>query len=270
MRDFVGNVGAVFTFEWRRSFTAPRLAWLAALGAFPPAIVVLINIAISNASPRDRQQVEPWTLTLFVLGPMVVSMLGVFLWATPAVSSELEQRSWTYLAVRPNGNRAVLLGKYLVAVTWTLPSALIGITIAVILTAVPFSDAFRLWLTLVRLIIISTLAYGAIYSLIGVIMQKRAMVVAVAYTLVLEVFVGWIPAMINQFTVQFRLRSLLVDWMGMRHGEIGRAFMKQNLLSAAPTWHHIAILFCGIVFVLGTALAVLHFKEFSSASETDT
>jgi hypothetical protein len=43
--------------------------------------------------------------------------LRTMLRATPAVSVELERRSWVYLAVRPNGSTAVLIGKYLAAVT---------------------------------------------------------------------------------------------------------------------------------------------------------
>ena len=55
---------------------------------------------------------------------------GTFLWATPAISAELERRSWVYLAVRPNGGTAVLLGKYLAAVSWVLTAALVGLAIA--------------------------------------------------------------------------------------------------------------------------------------------
>ena len=68
---------------------------------------------------------------LFALVPMLVSMLGTFLWATPVVSAELERKSWVYLAVRPHGKVNVLIGKYLVAITWALSAALAGLCAAV-------------------------------------------------------------------------------------------------------------------------------------------
>ena len=119
----MGNVGAVFLFEWRRSLTVPRMAWWLVLAGFPVFIIGLIRFTVDAASPASRSGVdevprELWVGFLFALGPMLVTMLGTMLWVTPALSAELERRSWVYLAVRPHGGRAVLLGKYLAAVTW--------------------------------------------------------------------------------------------------------------------------------------------------------
>ena len=98
----MGNVGAVFLFEWRRAMTIPRLAWWFALAAFPVFIIGLIRYTAPADTPR-----ELWIGFLFALIPMLVSMLGTFLWTTPAISAELERRSWVYLTVRPNGGTAV-------------------------------------------------------------------------------------------------------------------------------------------------------------------
>ena len=40
--------------------------------------------------PGQPPPFEAWAVLLFALAPMLVSMLGTFLWATPAVSMELE------------------------------------------------------------------------------------------------------------------------------------------------------------------------------------
>lgn len=114
----MGNVAAVFLFEWKRALTLPRMMWWGVLAAFPVFIVGVIRFTTYQIPPR-----EFWAGMLYALIPMLVSMLGMLLWATPAISAELERRSWVYLTVRPNGGTAVLLGKYLAAVTWVIPPA---------------------------------------------------------------------------------------------------------------------------------------------------
>ncbi len=113
----IRKVAAVFQFEWRRAWSAPRLAWWAILAGFPVFIVILIRTSRIRDLPR-----EPWAVFLFALVPMLICMMGTFLWATPAVSAELERKSWVYLAVRPQGRTSVLLGKYLATLTWVLPA----------------------------------------------------------------------------------------------------------------------------------------------------
>jgi predicted membrane channel-forming protein YqfA (hemolysin III family) len=106
------RIPAVFAFEWRRALTIPRMGWMLALAALPPLLLFLVRMAARSDPPPDVAAV-----LVYVLSPCVACMMSVFLWSTPAVSSELEGRSWTYLSVRPHGTLAVLLGKYLVGVS---------------------------------------------------------------------------------------------------------------------------------------------------------
>ena len=140
----LGNIGAVFLFEWKTALTVPRMACWAVLALFPVFIVTLIRI-----SPAPDPSRETWAVILFALVPMLISMLGTFLWTTSVVSSELERKSWVYLAVRPNGSTAVLLGKYLAAVTWVISAALLGLTVSVLIAQI--DDMWRMWTTLARL-----------------------------------------------------------------------------------------------------------------------
>ena len=126
----IGSIWAVFKFEWRRAVTVQRIAWWGILVAFPIFISTLIR-QVPGTVPR-----EPCSIFLFALLPMLVTMLGTFLWTAPAISAELEQQSWIYLAVRPGGRTAVLLGKYLAAVSWVLPAALFSMTVCVLI-AIP-------------------------------------------------------------------------------------------------------------------------------------
>lgn len=259
----IGNVRAVFQFEWKRAMTLPRMAWWAVLALFPVFIVGLIRFTAHQNPPR-----EFWSGLLYALVPMLVSMLGTLLWATPAISAELERRSWVYLTVRPNGGTAVLLGKYLAAVTWVIPPALIGLTIAVPLADT--GDGWRIWWAMLRLVFLSCPAYGAIYLLLGTLLPRRALVLAVAYTLVFELIVRFVPAVINKLTVQFRLQALLVDWCELNlSGPGGRPSGVQALIGDDPAWQHVGILVLLPPILLLVAVAILRWSEFSASAESD-
>ena len=253
-------MSAVFLFEWKRALTIPRMAWWGVLAAFPVFIIGLIRFNADSEIPRELV-----AGFVFALVPMLVSMLGTLLWTTPAVSAELERRSWVYLAVRPNGSAAVLLGKYLAAVTWVIPPALIGLSIAVPLAS--SGDGWRIWWTMVRLVFLSCPAYAAVYLLLGTLMPRRAMVLAVAYTLVFELVVSFIPAVINKLTVQYRLRALMIRWcdIAIPEGDTGAI----SLIDDAPSWHHVGILLLVTPCLLALSIAVLRWSEFSSSAETD-
>jgi ABC-type transport system involved in multi-copper enzyme maturation permease subunit len=259
----IGNVRAVFLFEWKRALTVPRIAWWAVLVLFPVFIIGLIRFAAQNPDGLPRELIAGF---LFALFPMLVSMLGTLLWTTPAISAELERRSWVYLAVRPNGGTAVLLGKYLAAVTWVIPAALLALTIAVPLSGT--DDGWRLWWAMTRLVLLACPSYGAIYLVLGTIMPRRAMVLAVGYTLIFELIISFVPAVINKLTVQYRLRALLIEWCQL---EIpgGKEFGVVALIGNEPTSQHLATLFLLPPVLLAIAVSILRWSEFSAAAESD-
>lgn len=257
-----GNVAAVFLFEWRRALTVPRMAWWSVMALFPIFIITLIRFAPdAELVPRDF-----WKFVLFGLVPMLITMLGSFLWATPAVSAELERKSWVYLAVRPYGSTAVLLGKYLAAVTWVLPAALVGLTISVAIA--PLEETWRVWWAMTRLVFLSCPAYAAVYLVLGVMFPKRSMVIAVAYTLLFELLASFVPALINNLTVQYRLRSLVVKWADISLGgsnQLGAI----ALVSDAPASFQVAVLLGYTLVLLVAAIALIRWCEFSQAAESN-
>lgn len=262
----MGNVLAVFLFEWKRALTIPRMAWSLVLAGFPVFIVGLIRLVAGDEIKRDPEAQDVWIWFLFALVPMLVSMLGSLLWATPVISAELERRSWVYFAVRPNGGTAVLLGKYLAAVTWVIPPALLGLSIAIPLSEM--DNALQTWWTMLRLVLLSVPSYAAIYLLLGVLLPRRAMVLAVAYTLILELVISFVPAVINKLTVQFRLRSLLMDWCEFTLPN-DRPRGVAALFDDSPAWVHITILLLLAPTLLAVAAAILRMSEFSAAAESD-
>lgn len=259
----IRRIPAVFFFEWRRARTVPRLAWMVALMAFPPLLLALVRSTASSDPPA-----EVAGLLVYVLSPGVACMLSVFLWATPALSSELEGRSWVYLAVRPYGPLSVLLGKYLVAVSWSIPVGLVSATLGIIVLGV--EQPLRTIVVQCALAVLSCVSYSALFLLIGVIAPKRAMVAGVLYTVIFEVALAIVPAAVNLLTVQYRLRCLFVRWMN-----IDQTFAERREVLAAyfgeesATWH-VCILLLMTIGYLAAAAALLRYREFTAAAETET
>ena len=252
----------VFQFEWRRAWTIARMAWWAVLAALPIFITVMIRIVRGIELP-DRA----WSGILFALGPMLVSMLGSFLWSTTAVSGELEQKSWVYLAVRPHGAIVILLGKFLTSISWVLSAAITGLTVAALLTGV--EDLWELWWPLAIVTLLAVPAYSSIYLCIGCVYPRRAMVLAIAYSLPLELLVSFIPAVINKFTIQYRLRSLVVSWSDIPL-EDARFFRSLAFVGEEETYWHLIVLAAVIVSMVVIAISVLRWREFSTAEEAET
>ena len=88
------------------------------------------------------------------------------------------------------------------------------------------------------------------------------MVIAVVYTLVFELVVSLVPAIINKLTVQYRLRALFVDWTAI---DIGRTddFVTAELISNAPSWVHVVVLIGYTLGLLTAAVCLIRHREYT-------
>lgn len=214
-RPWLNGLLGVAKYEWERSLSWSRLLGLLLLIAFPVALIATVKtIADVNSRATDDAKFAIFSIVVFVLIPQITTMLSLLLWATPAVNSELEGQTWIYALIRPNGRIILVLGKYLVAVCW----AIIGgtISISLLIPILNLERGWDLWWTTWRLLILGSIAYSALYIMIGTFFQRRSMVVAFVYTVVIEGLLSFIPATINQLTVSYRLRSLFLQWIDIR------------------------------------------------------
>jgi ABC-type transport system involved in multi-copper enzyme maturation permease subunit len=257
------RIPAVFVFEWRRVMTIPRLAGMATLALFPPLLLFLIRLAAHDSPPTQVA-----AIIVYALSPCVACMMSVFLLASPAIASELEGRSWVYLAVRPHGPIAVLVGKYLVAVSWALPVGLVSAVLGTI--AIGSDETAKLILVECFLVCLSCIAYAAVFLLLGVIIPRRAMVAGVIYAVLIEVAAAFIPAAVNLLTIQHRLRCVLVRCIDMDVTSVGRNPVYLAYFGEESTFWHVGILIAMTIGYLIAAALVLHLREFTSASETET
>ena len=250
------KVLAVFRNEWQQTFTAGRMTgWLLICG-FP----VLLTILVSQFGTLGPEKTETWTGILFFVCE-IICLLQLLLWATPWLYSELEGKTWTYLAVRPGGKSAVLMGKYLAAAIRTMLGALVALVLS-LLIARPVGG-LQVFLVLGFIIVISSFSYAAVFVFLGAIFPKRAMVLAVSYSLVIELLVSFVPAMINQLSIQFRLRSILFTWMDLL--EVNGSWQPprgfEDMLGNSSVMLHIGVLLIVNVALLSIANQLVSRRE---------
>jgi ABC-type transport system involved in multi-copper enzyme maturation permease subunit len=262
----VREVAAVFFYECRRMLTPGRLVWWLTIAGFPVAITLLIRWSLSRASPKPEEIDAAWSLAFYMLVPGVCTALGVLVTAGPAVASELEQRSWIYLASRPYGVPRLLIGKYLAAVTFGCTAAWTGLSLSVPLSTA--STKLRIWLAMSGLSGLAAASAAAIFLFLGTIALRRAMVMCMAWAFLIEGVLGSLPAVVNRFTTQYRLRSILVQWLPLPVETDGTPVLNYAI-GSDPVWQHICWILALTATFLMLALVVARRREFTAAVESD-
>lgn len=254
----------VARYEAMRSITPIRIALWFVMVLFPTLLLLVVAFSIPEKMFRSPDYQTILSLLYFVLIPEIVTMLGMLLWATPIVNAEMEGQSWVYAVVRPEGRRSMFLGKYVVAVLWTTACGWTAVTLS--LPFVGFQSPLRAWFAMLALCLLSSLAHGALFALIGVLLQRRSMVVAFFYAVVIEGILGWIPAILNKFTIAYRIRSLMASWLDL---PLKKSLPTSEWVSKdVPESVHVAVLLGGTVFLLAIALWRVQTAQYLGKSET--
>lgn len=170
---------------------------------------------LRNIRIRPLGQVPrlPWliicSIYLFLLYPQTVCLLLALFYGSSLLGSELDNKTLTYLCTRPIARWRWILGKYLAIVAALIPPTLISLSASYYLLGAPESPALLLGLGAGA--VGGLLAYNAIFVLLGFVAPRRAMVLALIYGVVFEFLMSFVPALVNNFTITYYLRSLVVD-----------------------------------------------------------
>lgn len=177
---------------------------------FPPSMLFLILIGSGGGGPDINL---PICVLIYIIGA-----LSLLLWATPNVYAELESKGWIFLSTRSKGRIGLLFGKYIAAITYAWINCIVSMFLCVLVSE-SFGITEQPMLVVLSgftgLITLACFSYGAIFTLIGVMFQKRAMVVAAVYTLVSEMVLASVPALVSRFTIRFYLQGLAIHWLNL-------------------------------------------------------
>ncbi len=213
------------------------------------------------------QSFTPFAIVFLV---SLVCLLSLLLWATPNVYSELEGKSWSFIASRPGGRISIFLGKYLASFIVSYGISLIAMSLCVLVAdrIIKLPDPKALWLALAGIYLLACFVYGAIFSTFGTLFYKRAMVVAAGYLVGSEIFLGSIPAVINKLSMRFHLQQLGIAWMGFflpfeSEGEYSELYGKPW-----SEWVYFAILIGSGLLALGVGICIIVSRQYMTSDES--
>ena len=261
---FLNLIKTTADFELRHGVSTRRMAVSVVLTLFPPAMLFLILV---NGGPiaLDINMV----ICVFVF---LVGLLSLLLWSTPNVYSEIESRGWIFISSRSGGRISVLFGKYIAAIVNAWLICMVSVTLCLLIgdTIGSFQQPFvQLWLGYFGLITLAVLAYGSIYSLIGVMFQRRAMVIAAVYTMGSDLFLANVPALISKFTIRYYLHGLALKWLDIRFGDMQRGRPPEIFSFPAefPQVFAILILIGFTAAMLSAAAYIIRYREYVTIDE---
>lgn len=273
---------ATCSFELRRALTAQRLAVSTVLALFPPTMLWLLIFGAKYA----QREVAPDGSIIYGTGSVMVDsgpfisvflialvlLLSLLLWATPNVYSELEGKSWTFVASRPGGRISIFLGKFLASVLMSFSISLVGVSLCVWIIQHNFGaiEPARLWVSMNVVYFLATLVYSALFSMIGVLFVKRAMVVGAGFLIGFDVFLASLPgALINRFTVRHHLQEIGIATIGWFFPTPAGSEKEYRFIygNEWPVWIHVGIILTATVVFLAIGMKVISSREYVTSDK---
>jgi ABC-2 type transport system permease protein len=209
----------VFDLSLGQMLWSRRSLFLAMLAAAPVLLAALIRFA-AVAEPAALPQINGARIggaALFGLMiwlmyiRFIVPVLGVF-YGTGLIADEVDDKTITYLFVRPIRRGAVLVGKYLAYVVCTtllvLPSVVLVYFLVVPIGGGSIGAAFPTLLADLGMLALGIAAYGAVFAYVGARL-KRPLVIGLVFIFGWEPGVLLFPGYLKRATVSYYLQGLV-------------------------------------------------------------
>jgi ABC-type transport system involved in multi-copper enzyme maturation permease subunit len=177
---------------------------LLALAARLGAVSATVRINGEDVGAADLFDTIVWVLFL----RFAVPVLGVW-YGTSLIADEVEEKTITYLFVRPIRRGAVLIGKYLAYLVCTAVVVLPAVTLVylAVVSSSPVRERFNVWEYLGALAL-GLAAYGALFAFIGAAL-KRPLVIGLVFAFGWEQLALVIPGYLRRFTLAYHLEAVV-------------------------------------------------------------
>ncbi|MEZ6096332.1 MAG: hypothetical protein R3C03_19240 [Pirellulaceae bacterium] len=256
---------ATCAYECKRGLTWQRISVSLVLAFFPPVMLFFFLLGLNTGN-----EVDPVAFVKIVIYFLVglVCLLSILLWTTTNMYSELEGKSWIFVASRPFGRLSLLFGKYLASVVQSSAIAQTGLILAT-LTANHMgvmADVNKFYFSTAAIFLLASLSYSAVLSLIGVIFTKRAMVFGAVYLIGVEFIVANIPAIIGRFTLRQHLQELGISWNGWFLPDGQDEF--DQMFGNYPDWLNLVCIASISIASLVAASFIISSREYLTGDET--
>jgi ABC-type transport system involved in multi-copper enzyme maturation permease subunit len=205
-------VAAVFYLQVRQILGDRRLVLLALFLCLPILLSGAVRWGSGFAPHADPEAKELGVaIFLFLLYPQVMCELLSLLFAGSLVSAEVDGQTLTYLFTRPVPKWRILAGKYAACCATLAPPVVASLVVSwLVLDA---AGGLRLLFAMCLGVCASLVAYAAVFVFIGVVVPGRAIAVGLLCAM-FEFILSYVPAVLNNLTVTYYLRSLVARTLG--------------------------------------------------------
>ncbi len=223
---FIASAFRIFDLSLNEMLWSRRTIFMALLVSAPIVFAFLVRGLMFLGAPifEGRETRDGVSRTILIAGPVIfgyvvwmlyltviVPILGVF-YGTSLIADEVEDKTITYLFVRPIRRGAVLLGKYLAYLVCTvavvLPSVMIVYLLVVPINRGSVGGAFLDLLKDLALLALGLAVYGALFAFIGAKL-KRPLLVGLIFIFGWEPAVMAFPGYLKRFTVAYYVQGLV-------------------------------------------------------------
>ena len=226
--------------------------WLLALFLGLP--VLLASIVQLKGGFDLPDQAVGMGIFLYVLYPQSLCILAALLYGSSLLAAEIEGKTLVYLFTRPVSRTRVLLAKYLATVAVLVVLTSVSLTISFALAG--FAGGMRMYLTVLAAAVSALAVYTAVFSLLGLLVPRRAIPVGLLYAVLVEGVISFVPALANELAVSHYLRSLALHLSGQ-----ALPVEVQAVFTPVPLTTCILALAAFAAAFLGLSALLLHRRE---------
>jgi hypothetical protein len=215
----LGTAVRIFELSLGQMLWSRRSVFLALLTLAPVSLAGLIRFA-ATVEPAALPQINGQRLTgaalfglmiWFLYIRFIVPVLGIF-YGTSLIADEVDDKTITYLFVRPIPRGAVLVGKYLAYFVCTtllvLPSVVIVYFLTVPIGGGSIGAAFPALMIDLGVLAAGIAAYGALFAWVGARL-KRPLVIGLVFIFGWEPGVLLFPGYLRRATIAYYLQGLI-------------------------------------------------------------
>jgi ABC-2 type transport system permease protein len=192
-----------------------RRTFMMIILSLAPVAGALIAVAVATIFKKGGGYTGFGLITeMFGFAYLQFMLLGISLfYGTSLIGDEVDDKTITYLFMRPIPRSTLFLGKYLSGVIMGLciviPSAILTFTI--LSTLDPMSEVIShlgIFAKDLGILALGIMTYIAFFGFLGALF-KRPVLIGIVFSLVWESMITYVPGYISKFTVLHYLQSLL-------------------------------------------------------------
>ena len=222
---YIQSAFRVFDLSLNEMLWSRRTIFMGLVVVLPVVIALFLRLLVSLGAPIfDSNEVRDGVrTTVRMAGPtifglliwwlyiwFIVPILGVF-YGTSLMADEIEDKTITYLFVRPVRRGAVLLGKYLaflVCTTFVVLPSIMLVYLLIVPIRGTIGGSFIDLLKDLAIVAMGLAVYGAVFAFVGA-KFKRPLLVGLVFIFGWEKATLAFPGYLKKFTVAYYLQGLV-------------------------------------------------------------